>query len=729
MQVVDTIGSLRAALEAIPEYGVGWIRLLGGKRYALDGRQLAIRANTEVRLFSEGVAAILDARSVSRAFDAAGRVHLENIIVVDGQATVAQLPISQPANRIDKPQLKEDDDETLTGSGPSRPEAAARASVRLHAALVAAIQLPNRTQWPTGRHVELREHELGRLYDQLPADASRSELWERRVFYVRVLDFLASYQPTLQWLAREVKHHMAYTLGLLLHHQQWTENLNRGLRSQPVHRCVGHAGCPAGLERSVWPRLDAALDELEAALPALRDEYETTDLRHLYNHITPGGFSKGSYQRVNLPFHSKNTSCTGMPPRLCAALKRFESIRSEKDTAANGELDPGGDPRVVSVRFVLLHPASVFKLHTARSNQRLKVHCGIQNPGRVTLQIANLSLPWQEGHCMLLDTSYEHAIRSAADAPMRVVLEIKISHPDLHFAPELEEDDDETLTGSGPSRPEAAARASVRLHAALVAAIQLPNRTQWPTGRHVELREHELGRLYDQLPADASRSELWERRVFYVRVLDFLASYQPTLQWLAREVKHHMAYTLGLLLHHQQWTENLNRGLRSQPVHRCVGHAGCPAGLERSVWPRLDAALDELEAALPALRDEFDSRLRWRAIEDTQGLHAGRWERVDLGSVAVRGARSRSGSQGDLYSGTVRGTSSSQQTQPAAATARALAAFDAQVHLVGATENAIHHPVVRSAAYLLLQPGTRLRQHTTKHNQVCSRHLTCMGTS
>ena len=332
--------------------------------------------------------------------------------------------------------------------------------------------------------MDLQEEALDRLYDQLPADATEEELWQCRRFYVQVLDFLASYQPGLVWLAQAVQQHMASGLGLLLHPQQWTETVNRGLRSQPVHRCAGHEGCPAGMGRSAWPALDRALDALEAELPALREEYDSTDLRSLFSAVVPGGFSRGQYYRVNIPYHTSNRSCAAPTLRLCSALRAFDDTAKSDDPKADGGYQQPSPhdglvkvhPRIVSVRYVVLRPGSEFKTHTARSNQKIKVHCGVHNAGQVALRLANWSIPWVEGHCMLIDTSYEHAIAAMHDAPTRVVLEIKMSHPDLNHVPELTEHKAEAA-GIRLARPQSTAASASRLHAQLTAAIRLTNRT------------------------------------------------------------------------------------------------------------------------------------------------------------------------------------------------------------------------------------------------------------
>ena len=110
-------------------------------------------------------------------------------------------------------------------------------------------------------------------------------------------------------------------------------------------------------------------------------------------------------------------------------------------------MSPGGGgvkgrhPHIQEARFATLHPGTVVGQHTSSTNQRIKVHCGIRNPSRIAIQIANHSLVWEEGKCILIDDSYEHALSSPKEAQRRTILELKISHPDLDHAPLLDDED------------------------------------------------------------------------------------------------------------------------------------------------------------------------------------------------------------------------------------------------------------------------------------------------
>ena len=67
----------------------------------------------------------------------------------------------------------------------------------------------------------------------------------------------------------------------------------------------------------------------------------------------------------------------------------------------------------------------------APTNQRLKIHCGLENRDGVTMHISNQSITWEPGKCYLLDDSFEHSITVATGVAARTILELIITHPDL----------------------------------------------------------------------------------------------------------------------------------------------------------------------------------------------------------------------------------------------------------------------------------------------------------
>ena len=138
-------------------------------------------------------------------------------------------------------------------------------------------------------------------------------------------------------------------------------------------------------------------------------------------------------------------------PATCAALAAFAVGMVEPEhRAARRELGP--HPWLLEARYHLMLPGTRVMLHTATNNQRLKVHCGIRNPGNVALRISNWTLPWAEGRCMIIDDSFEHQIVFEPGQQARAILQLKISHPDLSFSP-LQINGVELVRGDGAATP------------------------------------------------------------------------------------------------------------------------------------------------------------------------------------------------------------------------------------------------------------------------------------
>jgi len=248
------------------------------------------------------------------------------------------------------------------------------------------------------------------------------------------------------------------------------------LASAPIHRCHGHAGCPKELERSRWPFLDAAIDALERTIPSVQIEFDAahkaglavehgegihlTGMWDLIHMGCPVGPAAGELEESQA--HPMANGQRGMFPKTCQALREFDHAANQGRTFKAVEVRGGGvkgrHPHIQEARFATLHPGTVVGQHTSSTNQRIKVHCGIRNPSRIAIQIANHSLVWEEGKCILIDDSYEHALSSPKEAQRRTILELKISHPDLDHAPLLDDEDGRVMiTRDGTILPGAGA--------------------------------------------------------------------------------------------------------------------------------------------------------------------------------------------------------------------------------------------------------------------------------
>jgi len=287
--------------------------------------------------------------------------------------------------------------------------------------------------------------------------------------HVQWIEWISHFQRPLQYLSEAVKRRAAYKLGLMPHHQQWTEVLNMALASAPVHRCQGHVGCPKELERSRWPQLDTAIDALERTIPAMRREFDAAHQAGMAREHGEGIHLKGMWDLIHMGCAGfivtspeglgENAGERGMFPNTCQALRDFEKATTQGQTLrpidAEGRKAP--HPHIQEARFATLHPGTVVGLHTSSTNQRIKVHCGIRNPSRIPIQIANASLIWEEGRCILIDDSYEHKLSSPQEAHRRTILELKISHPDLNHAHLLDNEEGMIIVeASGNVRPLAA---------------------------------------------------------------------------------------------------------------------------------------------------------------------------------------------------------------------------------------------------------------------------------
>ena len=51
------------------------------------------------------------------------------------------------------------------------------------------------------------------------------------------------------------------------------------------------------------------------------------------------------------------------------------------------------------------------------------------------MHISNWTLAWSEGKCIIIDDSFEHSITFEEGQQARVILQLKITHPDLNNAP------------------------------------------------------------------------------------------------------------------------------------------------------------------------------------------------------------------------------------------------------------------------------------------------------
>lgn len=228
-------------------------------------------------------------------------------------------------------------------------------------------------------------------------------------------------------LQQRVAFHCAYhagNSGVWEHHQQWGTVYNPELRGMPIY--------PRPLRW--WPELEAAIAGLERHMPAITAEHFAEKHRGTPNekYLT----LKGKWTGVKLVRASRPPGITCWPryPNTCEALKQFilELPRCSPGQDCIDLPAPWHEAYTIADATVnVLDPGTSLIRHTSSDNQRIKLHCGISNPSNVSMKIGNQTLVWEPRVCQLIDDSFEHSVTSSDDAETRVILELKIVHPDF----------------------------------------------------------------------------------------------------------------------------------------------------------------------------------------------------------------------------------------------------------------------------------------------------------
>jgi hypothetical protein len=77
-----------------------------------------------------------------------------------------------------------------------------------------------------------------------------------------------------------------------------------------------------------------------------------------------------------------------------------------------------------------LSPGTHIMPHCGSTNAILRIHLPITVPDNVWLRVADQTMRWEEGRCLIFDDSFEHEVRHNGTAD-RVVLIFDMAHPDL----------------------------------------------------------------------------------------------------------------------------------------------------------------------------------------------------------------------------------------------------------------------------------------------------------
>jgi hypothetical protein len=92
------------------------------------------------------------------------------------------------------------------------------------------------------------------------------------------------------------------------------------------------------------------------------------------------------------------------------------------------EAMPGGIVREAMIS--LLEPQSYIKPHRDSGNQLLTCHLGLRIPADCAIRVGGETRTWEEGRCLIFDTTFEHEAWNRSDQP-RVVLLVDFWHPEL----------------------------------------------------------------------------------------------------------------------------------------------------------------------------------------------------------------------------------------------------------------------------------------------------------
>ena len=87
---------------------------------------------------------------------------------------------------------------------------------------------------------------------------------------------------------------------------------------------------------------------------------------------------------------------------------------------------------VGDIKFSLMQPGTVVRPHTGPSNQRIRVHLGLDVPSEgCEITVAGDTKGWEEGGLLIFDDSFEHSVVHRGIDGQRLVLIVDMLHPDV----------------------------------------------------------------------------------------------------------------------------------------------------------------------------------------------------------------------------------------------------------------------------------------------------------
>jgi aspartate beta-hydroxylase len=105
----------------------------------------------------------------------------------------------------------------------------------------------------------------------------------------------------------------------------------------------------------------------------------------------------------------------------------------------------------IEPRFSMLEPGAHIPAHHGQSNHYLVLHVGLLGLSGCRMRVADQTIEWQEGRCLIFEDSFEHEVWHEGDE-IRVVLLAAFWRPEINPAERALIERLETLWGSFPRR-------------------------------------------------------------------------------------------------------------------------------------------------------------------------------------------------------------------------------------------------------------------------------------
>jgi len=268
--------------------------------------------------------------------------------------------------------------------------------------------------WPKGESNHFSSQAVDSVLgaDHRELAANPVQRFETRRACVAVLEWLSRHHPSEPALREDFSRHCAYELRLWPDHSQWAEEY--------IEEFWNYS-------RPIWPIEDLP-QPFRRSVEIVQEGWHEVVQEYLA--------AKGSLQKQE---HNEGIHVTGMWELLYVDQEAGKCLKTPSNSKfpslcrllseATGNY---GQQWVLphGMRFATLHPNTYVVRHTASANDRLKMHCCIENPANFSLQIANLSYHWEAGKCVIIDDSFAHEINATAagGSATRTIVEFKLNH-------------------------------------------------------------------------------------------------------------------------------------------------------------------------------------------------------------------------------------------------------------------------------------------------------------